>query len=165
MAPELQGFGDTSQHRTPIDFQAADMWALGEIAFQMLTSEHAFPNPRAFAFYCTGKDECPALKLMPSVGESAAYFIANLMAVQPHLRAKASDALDHRWMLPSHNEELGLATTHSSDMSSVQVDQVGLSEESPLAPLGEASASWRGLRKLERNLQVRIHRAVGSPNI
>ncbi|TVY82186.1 Spindle assembly checkpoint kinase [Lachnellula suecica] len=42
MAPELLGFFDAGDDTDPRNEQAADIWALGEIAFQMLTKEATF---------------------------------------------------------------------------------------------------------------------------
>ncbi|KAI9687134.1 MAG: hypothetical protein M1822_002545 [Bathelium mastoideum] len=139
MAPELQGFGDTSQGDGLIDFQAADMWALGEVTFQMLHGEYAFPNQRAFASYSTGNDICPSAKLIPSAGESAANFVARLMVVAPQIRITAFDALNHSWMGPSLEKADGPspAVTISPDIS-LKIDQTTIQSETP-------SANWSSL--------------------
>ena len=143
MAPELQGFKDTSQGDTPIDFQAADMWALGEIAFRMLTGECTFSNPRALWLYCDGQDKYPSVKLVSFAGGSVAQFVSSLMVVQPKLRMKAFNALKHPWIIhPGKEAERDSANGSVSDVSLIPFDQVDYPAVPSSEPTQEASARW-----------------------
>jgi serine/threonine protein kinase len=100
MAPELMGFLDTAKPKHISDFKASDMWALGEIAFQMLTGEPTFQTPRQLMEYCLGTRVFPLSRLRSTVGDDGEAFISNLMVLGPHDRIDSSEALDHRWMQP-----------------------------------------------------------------
>ena len=49
MGPELLGYEPGNQVK--FDLQAADMWAVGEMAFRMLTKQPAFSSYRALLSY------------------------------------------------------------------------------------------------------------------
>ncbi|KAI9662222.1 MAG: hypothetical protein M1821_008388 [Bathelium mastoideum] len=121
MAPELRGFGQQYRGDGSVDFQAADMWALGEVTFRMLTGD-------------LGQVICPSAKLLPSAGENAANFVTRLLDVALQARIKASDALNHPWMRPFRNKAGGTSLPASipSD-TSVRFDQTTIQSEAPSA--------------------------------
>jgi WD40 repeat protein len=96
MAPELLGFGD----RTPKDisgFKAADMWALGEIIFEMLSGKSTF-SPWELMGYCRGERTFPLDRLPFSIGDDGKDFINKLMAINPDNRMTTAQCIDHCWM-------------------------------------------------------------------
>jgi serine/threonine protein kinase len=102
MAPELLGFGESS---STLDSngrqQAADMWALGEITFRMLTGERSFKDLRTLGDYCEGKIEFPSAKIILCAGVYEAQFTEAIMEARPENRLRAEDALKHVWMSPT----------------------------------------------------------------
>jgi serine/threonine protein kinase len=95
MAPELL---NKSKLKQISDFQAADMWALGEITFRLLTGEATFESPWKLIEYC--KEELPFQvdRLPPSTGEDCQTFICSLMEVHPGNRMTTTQCLEHGWM-------------------------------------------------------------------
>jgi WD40 repeat protein len=141
MAPELLGWVKSTTDPKLLDYQAADMWALGETAFRMLTGKRTFEDIRTLSDYCRGTQEFPFDHLISSAEDNGAQFISNLMAVDPHLRMSATDALQHPWMkLHSMytNKDLPLGpNSHSS-----RVEKIEPREEPQPGPFYEASARW-----------------------
>ena len=95
MAPELLGFIPSAEDEQSYDNQPADMWALGEVAFRMLTGRHTFQNIRLLGQYCLGAQDYPIETLKEFVNSEGTEFIVNLMRIRPNLRLSASDALHH----------------------------------------------------------------------
>ncbi|KAI9690150.1 MAG: hypothetical protein M1822_009111 [Bathelium mastoideum] len=126
MAPEMLGFVRSGSDSKPYAPQMADMWALGEIAFRMLTGEHTFRDLRSLGDYCRNMDEFPSERLKSLAGDDAAQFIAALMATDPHLRMNTKDALGHPWPLTQP----------------LQLEDVGPQEELQTVVIPEASARW-----------------------
>lgn len=86
--------------------RAVDLWALGVIVHEILTSEIPFlgndktSNAAAISQYCCGLDPFPSQSLRTSgVGETAREFVESLMVVNPGGRASAADALKSAWLL------------------------------------------------------------------
>ena len=110
IAPELHGFVESSQHinrRT-----AADMWALGEIAFQILTKEPTFQAMGRLFSYIQNPQEFPLAILQKyNVSSIAIDFIQSMMKPVPVERMTAEQGLLHGWMEPlkSTNPELSLS--------------------------------------------------------
>lgn len=108
MAPELFGFGESSEGSDTPNAQAADMWALGEIAFQMLTKEPTFKNMSLLSTYMRSPGEFPSAVLRRhNVSEVGVNFINSMMQPKPEDRWTSSKALHQAWMEPynSHSTE------------------------------------------------------------
>jgi WD40 repeat protein len=98
MAPELLGFLDQFRPKSIDDFKAADMWALGEIVFQMLIGEATFQNPMELMTYCLGQRRFPLNRLPIFVRDDCHDFVASIMTVFPRDRMTTAQSLQHRWM-------------------------------------------------------------------
>jgi serine/threonine protein kinase len=101
MAPEVLGFTAFTNSRGSglTDHFAADMWSLGEIAFQMLTKQPAFPQPYQFMQYAQGLQPFPNSLLMQSgVSSHGQHFISFTMLPSPASRLKVAQAWNHEWM-------------------------------------------------------------------
>lgn len=98
MPPELFGFVKTPNC---INAQAADMWSLGEIAFQMLTKQPTFGSIALLLRYVANPQTFPLSTLYAqSVSDLATNFIKFAMVPMPQDRLTAKQALDHIWMKP-----------------------------------------------------------------
>ncbi len=103
MAPELFGFVKSGEESDSCKGQAADMWALGEIAFQMLTKEQTFEDKSLLLTYVRSPSIFPSNVLHAHhVSEIGISFIEGIMQPNPQDRQKAMQALLHAWMEP-HN--------------------------------------------------------------
>lgn len=101
MAPELLGFVESSEGSGLRNAQAADMWALGEIAFQMLTKEPTFRNIGLLSTYVRSPDTFPSAVLRAhEVSEVGIIFISQVMQPKPEDRQTTTMALLHAWMEP-----------------------------------------------------------------
>jgi serine/threonine protein kinase len=101
LAPELIGFVDAVNESSSWDAQAADMWSLGEIAFQMLTGETTFKNMRLLSDYVNTPGNFPShLLLTRGVSSIGRDFIKDIMMPTPEERLTAKNALLHDWMKP-----------------------------------------------------------------
>jgi serine/threonine protein kinase len=85
MAPELRGYLNQFRPKSIADFKAADMWALGEIIFQMLTSETTFQNPIELMKYCVEQVKFPSARLPISAADDGHEFVAGLMTASPKI--------------------------------------------------------------------------------
>ena len=94
MAPELLGFvknGDESDSRNA---QPADMWALGEIAFQMPTREPTFKNMISLSTYVGSCETFPSAFLRAhDVSEVGINFFNSIMQPKPEDRQTTAMAL------------------------------------------------------------------------
>jgi serine/threonine protein kinase len=99
LAPELHGFIETGKESSPSNAQAADMWSLGEIAFQILTNESTFKNTRHLANYVQSPSVFPSTTLLTHcVSDKGRDFIKSIMQPAPEKRLTAAEALCHDWM-------------------------------------------------------------------
>ena len=98
MAPELLGYLDQVRPKSIADFKAADMWALGEVIFQMFTGETTFQNPIELMSYCVGQRKFPSDCLPISATDDGRDFISNIMMVLPQDRRITTQCIQHRWM-------------------------------------------------------------------
>lgn len=106
MAPELleQLFGLTITHSTShgsasTNLYAADIWSLGEIIFQMLTKQSAFPQLPQLILYVQNLQPFPnAVLARYGVSSCGQHFISSTMPHSPDSRLKAIQALNHEWM-------------------------------------------------------------------
>lgn len=144
MAPELLGYLDKIEPRSIADFKAADMWALGEILFQMLTSEATFRKPPDLVKYCSGQKQFPSDRLPTSATEEGRDFINSIMAALPRERKNTTQCIQHRWMgLLRVEEEL---TTLNLEQNSPQQSKLPMSETSSNEL---ASALWTSTSKFQ----------------
>jgi len=98
MAPELFNSRRKGESSAPPDIFAADIWAVGCMAFLMLTGSTPFPSLRELMFYSGNKEELPTSLLEHQASSIAQDFIGSLLAHIPAQRPKAEDALDHAWI-------------------------------------------------------------------
>ena len=99
MAPELFGFVRSGAEPDSQKAQAADMWAIGEIAFQMLTKEQTFADMSLLAAYIRTPDTFPSAALRTrDVSDLGIEFINGVMRPNPGDRQTALDALNHTWI-------------------------------------------------------------------
>ncbi|KAF7512426.1 hypothetical protein GJ744_001361 [Endocarpon pusillum] len=142
MAPELLGYLDRLRPKSIADFKAADIWALGEIIFQMLTGETTFQNPMELMTYCIGQREFPLHRLPISAAADSREFIMRLMMVLPQDRMTTTQCIQHCWIKPLRTEE--------------EFAVLNLKQSSPLIPEfpqnKSASARWSSLSDLEHKL-------------
>jgi WD40 repeat protein len=123
-APELLGFPGLPRPKEISDFQAADMWALGEIAFQMLTGKPTFESQWELMAYSRKERKFP-LDLLPlSAKGDGEEFILNLMRMHPDGRITTIQGLEHCWMASQYTdlqENIGvLSLGHSSSPERVR---------------------------------------------
>jgi serine/threonine protein kinase len=92
MTPELWKFIDKGSP------YAADIWALGEIVFDILTKEHVFAGPGSLSLYKSPQD-FPADKLCDvGVTQIGITFVKSLMQPHPDDRVTAKVALEDPWL-------------------------------------------------------------------
>ena len=100
MAPELYGY---TKKGSPY---AVDIWAVGEIAFQMLTKQPTFRHSGLLFVYVNKLETFPPdLLLDARVSQSGVEFILSAMRPIPDDRITTEKALHHKWMdhsLPHH---------------------------------------------------------------
>ena len=95
MAPELLDYVPSER----ADPQAADIWALGVVAHQMLTTQLCFQSPGALVRYVSSSDDFPLDVLrMHQVSDKAVHFLQKIMQPDPIDRFTAAQALDHTWL-------------------------------------------------------------------
>lgn len=99
MAPEVLKIypAGYDRKRSP-SLLAVDIWALGEIVFQLLIKRPVFDGLRELVLYVQGEHLFPTEALLPlSLSEHCCSFIQNSMAANPSLRPSVSDLLKHAW--------------------------------------------------------------------
>ena len=101
-SPEVDGYKeskklpDGAQDDTP-----RDIWALGEICFQMLTKKPTFGDAKSRSDYFRGEAKFPVDILKSCrVPEPAQNFIERAMKVEPTDRITAEAGCDHQWIKP-----------------------------------------------------------------
>ena len=99
MAPELKGVVVPEREQNTPNGYAADIWALGEITYQMMTSRPSFTNLIILCSYVQNMQTFP-LALLEKIGISASgqEFITSTMSASPENRLTASQALNHSWL-------------------------------------------------------------------
>ena len=99
MAPERRGLPVPGFNPDAIDPFPADMWAIGQIAFNMLTRQYALEETEVFHEYLSNKAATPSFlfkhELVSGVAEK---FICSLMALPLGRRLTAKEALQHSWV-------------------------------------------------------------------
>ncbi|KAL9047360.1 MAG: hypothetical protein Q9214_000044 [Letrouitia sp. 1 TL-2023] len=127
MAPELLGFINSSKKSDSRNAQAADMWALGGIAFQMLTKKPTFRDVSLLSTYVQSPDSFPsALLRAHDVSEMGIDFITSIMHPNPEDRQTTARALLQPWMEPYHS--------HAIKETSAVVIELTASKDMPASP-------------------------------
>jgi serine/threonine protein kinase len=97
MAPELI-FTTTSNEPASINGYAADMWSLGEVAYQMLTKRPAFPLLDLLQ-YVQGSRPFPSSILVQfNVSNHGQHFMSSTMLPAPDNRLNTEQAWNHDWI-------------------------------------------------------------------
>ncbi|RYO48598.1 hypothetical protein AA0116_g12324 [Alternaria tenuissima] len=97
MAPELF-FKRGKNYPASYNHRSADLWAVGEIAFQMLTGEPVFTDYVTLYKYYDQSQEFPGGRLMQYCGKIGIDLISRLMIADPKHRISTSDAFRHSWL-------------------------------------------------------------------
>jgi serine/threonine protein kinase len=122
IAPELHGFTERDT-----DY-ASDLWALGEISFQMLTKQPTFKNLALLFAYTQNPKTFPLPALRAhNVSESVVDFILAAMKPLPNMRITTESALRHNWMKQFICETRPLTSPPSEINTHLAIDS--LSEE------------------------------------
>jgi serine/threonine protein kinase len=103
IAPELLGnFANSTDHAAvSVNPYAADMWALGEIAFQMLTKQPSFKSVFQLLQYVHDSQNNPfpvSLLTQYNISAIGQVFVSSLMSVSPERRLTVVQAIDHQWI-------------------------------------------------------------------
>ncbi len=116
MAPELLGFVESGEQSDSRNSQAADMWALGEIAFQMLTKEPTFKNMILLSAYVRFPETFPSPILRAhDVSEGGIKFINSIMQPKPEDRETTAKAFLQTWMEPYCSHITGKTSSVSTE--------------------------------------------------
>lgn len=100
MAPELHGIQPPGEKQAIIP-NATDLWALGEIAHQLLTKLPVFDNVGALYQFVLGVETFPIKNLHQfNASEDAISLIQLAMLPLPTGRLTADQALHHPWVEP-----------------------------------------------------------------
>jgi serine/threonine protein kinase len=103
IAPELFGsfVTSTGQAAVSVNPYAADIWALGEIAFQMLTKQPSFKSVFQLLQYAHDSQNNPfpvSLLMRYNISAIGQAFVSSLMSVSPERRLTVVQALEHQWI-------------------------------------------------------------------
>ena len=116
MAPELLGFFESGGQPGSRNAQAADVWALGEITFQMLTKEPTFKNFILLSTYVQTPSTFPSAVLRDhDVSEVGIDFIKSIMQPKPEERETTDEALFEAWMEPYNSHVSGQTSIVSTE--------------------------------------------------
>ena len=104
MPPEMHGFvspdlclGNDDQAAS----KAGDMWALGEITYQMLTKKPSFRNVAALFAYVQNSSLFPIAALDDNgITTSAIEMLRNLLHTSPKQRLTVEDTVSNMWLAP-----------------------------------------------------------------
>ncbi|KAJ6076300.1 hypothetical protein N7499_008281 [Penicillium canescens] len=77
-----------------------DIWALGVVAYNMLTGKLPFSGKVDLLDYYKGNANLPFDSSRSPVSSEATSFLVDLIAAQPSDRPTAKDALDYAWLVP-----------------------------------------------------------------
>ncbi|KAH7127971.1 kinase-like domain-containing protein [Dactylonectria estremocensis] len=138
MPPEILGY---SGNPKAVDACLGDMWCLGELVFQTLTSQATFDNYAELGKYCSGMVTFPTQALRDvKASESAIEFVTALMQSKPSERLSAQNARSHAWM------ETDSTSQTSEEFSQTLVEDSEWSMDTPFWPQSDdmplASAEW-----------------------
>ena len=98
MAPEilesLDGDGSMAEYSN-----AVDLWAVGCIAYRLLTGVVPFPSSRSLWRYCDNRLSFPVHALSQNaITGLGSQFTRELLMAHPKARLSASEALRHAWI-------------------------------------------------------------------
>jgi serine/threonine protein kinase len=99
MAPELRLMSREVLSREHRDPYAADMWAVGCIAYFVLTQESPFHNIVTLLDYVRDVIPCPVFTMHESISDLARDFMAVLLGVKANQRPVVGNARQHRWLV------------------------------------------------------------------
>lgn len=102
MAPEMHSFVDKSELCTDAHHAACatDIWALGEMTFQMLTKQSMFANLALTHAYTRDLSVFPSNVLLQTGNDNSCVdLIRSLAHPSPKRRLGASDAMKHSWVM------------------------------------------------------------------
>ncbi|KAL1862615.1 hypothetical protein Daus18300_008412 [Diaporthe australafricana] len=109
MAPELWGYIANDQLSRTAMAYPADMWSLGEIAFQLATGRPTFPRPAMLVKYTLGQCGFPVFQLQKAaVSQAMVDFITGTMLANYTQRPTAETASTHPWLGGLKREALPL---------------------------------------------------------
>lgn len=101
MAPELHGIvknADRLEEKS-VAFQAADMWSLGEVTFQLLTKQPSFRNISVLFAFVENPDLFPMTALQDkNTSQLCTDLLRSILQPSPKVRMLASQALLHPWV-------------------------------------------------------------------
>lgn len=167
IAPELHGFTKTK------DDYAPDLWALGEVTFQMITKLPAFKNMGLLHNYTQDPSSFPSVTLrLHNVSDSALDFILSTMNPLPEKRITADLALNHPWVESYKPEMLIPTSSLQNHRASLDVDslseQLGewtvfTSGSDSQAPLASQSTDEEAQESFSSDPQTQIPRAISQP--
>jgi serine/threonine protein kinase len=87
IAPELYGFTERGSR------YAVDIWAVGEITFQILTKQQTFKDPELLSGYVNKPETFPSNQLLCHVSRPGVEFVLSAMHPIPAGRITAEKAL------------------------------------------------------------------------
>lgn len=101
-SPEVDGYKESKNLSDGVnDDTPRDIWAVGEICFQMLTKKPTFEDAKSRSDYFRGEAKFPVDIIKNcKVPEPAQNFIERAMKVEPNDRITAEAGCDHQWIKP-----------------------------------------------------------------
>jgi serine/threonine protein kinase len=112
MAPEILDYLDMDAINGEYYTNAVDLWAVGCIAYRIVTGVVPFSPGRSLMNYCDNKSLFPYDPLLDSgIKSLGSRFIRELLAPQPEERPSASQALNHAWIMSGKPRSIFLSIT------------------------------------------------------
>ncbi|KAJ5138474.1 Tetratricopeptide-like helical [Penicillium bovifimosum] len=125
IAPETWGFVN------PGSAYATDIWALGEIIYEVLTKKHAFTTTESLARYNTEEDFPVTVLTDAGISQQGVDFVLSLMCRDPNDRMTAASAMSHEWIA----SRIPFSPESAKAIPAVR-------SSSPVTVLTEEFASW-----------------------
>ena len=140
-APEMTGMtGDSSEYKN-----AVDIWAVGCIAYEMLTGVLLFPNLCALGSYCYRPEFPRKPMLSKNISQKGMEIVESMLDLLLVRRTKAKEALDSEWLRLEDEGPESRSTEEGQERWSAEegAGQEGLETEENSAGLAlpEVSAS------------------------
>lgn len=137
-APEVWGFIKRK------NAYASDIWALGEIIFEVLTKKPAFGNAPSLAGYKSHEQFPIKLLTEASVSQPGIDFIVSLMHPDPKDRRTTASSFSHKW----------IQSLVPLSLESAKQDQRQPQFSSSVADLTQEYASWNTRYSSEDKMTV-----------